>query len=343
MRYYEMIVEMNKGASDEQVEHVVERAHSYGFEVQLNLGTEKTVVAILGGNTGKVQTDVFAVLPGVESVTRVMKPYKLASREFHPRASKVNVSGVEIGGQRVVVMAGPCAVESEEQLMETAKGVRECGASIVRGGAFKPRTSPFSFQGLEEDGLKLLSKVKTDLGMPVITEVLDTPHIKIIAEHADILQVGARNMQNFALLKELSKLRHPILLKRGLSATVAEWLTAADYLLAEGNRRVILCERGIRTFEDSVRFSLDISSISVIKHISHLPIIVDPSHAAGHFAYVPSIAKAAIAAGADGLLIEVHPNPEEALVDSLQALTIPNFERLMAELRPIAEAVGRYI
>ncbi len=338
-----MIVEMNKGASDEQVEHVVERAHSYGFEVQLNLGTEKTVVAILGGNTGKVQTDVFAVLPGVESVTRVMKPYKLASREFHPRASKVNVSGVEIGGQRVVVMAGPCAVESEEQLMETAKGVRECGASIVRGGAFKPRTSPFSFQGLEEDGLKLLSKVKTDLGMPVITEVLDTPHIKIIAEHADILQVGARNMQNFALLKELSKLRHPILLKRGLSATVAEWLTAADYLLAEGNRRVILCERGIRTFEDSVRFSLDISSISVIKHISHLPIIVDPSHAAGHFAYVPSIAKAAIAAGADGLLIEVHPNPEEALVDSLQALTIPNFERLMAELRPIAEAVGRYI
>ncbi len=338
-----MIVEMSKGATEEQVEHVVERAHSYGFEVQLNLGTEKTVVAILGGNTGKVQTDVFAVLPGVESVTRVMKPYKLASREFHPRASKVNVSGVEIGGQRVIVMAGPCAVESEEQLMETAKGVKECGAAIVRGGAFKPRTSPFSFQGLEEDGLKLLSKVKSDVGMPVITEVLDTPHIKMIAEHADILQVGARNMQNFALLKELSKLRHPILLKRGLSATVSEWLTAADYLLAEGNRRVILCERGIRTFEDSVRFSLDISSISVVKQISHLPIIVDPSHASGHFAYVPSIAKAAIAAGADGLLIEVHPNPQEALVDSLQALTIPNFERLMAELRPIAEAVGRYI
>ena len=338
-----MIVEMSKGATEEQVEHVVERAHSYGFEVQLNLGTEKTVVAILGGNTGKVQTDVFAVLPGVESVTRVMKPYKLASREFHPRASKVNVSGVEIGGQRVIVMAGPCAVESEEQLMETAKGVKECGAAIVRGGAFKPRTSPFSFQGLEEDGLKLLSKVKSDVGMPVITEVLDTPHIKMIAEHADILQVGARNMQNFALLKELSKLRHPILLKRGLSATVSEWLTAADYLLAEGNRRVILCERGIRTFEDSVRFSLDISSISVVKQISHLPIIVDPSHASGHFAYVPSIAKAAIAAGADGLLIEVHPNPQEALVDSLQALTIPNFERLMAELRPIAEAVGRHI
>lgn len=338
-----MIVEMSKVATEEQVNHVVERAHSYGFDVQLNLGTEKTVVAILGSDTGKVQTDVFAVLPGVESVTRVMKPYKLASREFHPKASKVNVSGVEIGGQRVIIMAGPCAVESEGQLMETAKGVKECGAAIVRGGAFKPRTSPFSFQGLEEDALKMLSMVKSQFGMPVITEVLDTPHIEIIAEHADILQVGARNMQNFALLKKLSKLRHPILLKRGLSATVAEWLTAADYLLAEGNRRVILCERGIRTFEDSIRFSIDISSIPVVKNISHLPIVVDPSHAAGHFAYVPDISKAAIAAGADGLLIEVHPNPEEALVDSLQSLTIPNFEKLMSELRPIAEAIGRYI
>jgi 3-deoxy-7-phosphoheptulonate synthase len=309
----------------------------------LNLGTEKTVVAILGSDTGKVQTDVFAVLPGVESVTRVMKPYKLASREFHPRPSKINVSGVEIGGKRVIIMAGPCAVESEKQLMETAKAVKELGATFVRGGAFKPRTSPFSFQGLEKDALKMLAKVKSDLGIPVITEVVDIQNIGLIAKHADILQVGARNMQNFALLKELSKVRHPILLKRGLSATVTEWLTAADYLLAEGNRRVVLCERGVRTFEDSVRFSVDITSIAVVKHFSHLPIIVDPSHAAGHFAYVPSIAKAAIAAGADGLLIEVHLNPEEALVDGLQSLTIPNFKRLMTELRPIAEAVGRYI
>ncbi|MCK4697146.1 MAG: 3-deoxy-7-phosphoheptulonate synthase [Dehalococcoidia bacterium] len=338
-----MIVEMSKGATKDQVDHVVERAHSFGFDVQLNLGTEKTVVAILGSDTGKVQTDVFAVLPGVDSVTRVMKPYKLASREFHPRPSKINVSGVEVGGQRVVIMAGPCAVESEKQLMETAKAVKELGAAVVRGGAFKPRTSPFSFQGLERDALKMLAKVKSDLGIPVITEVVDIQNIGLIAKHADILQVGARNMQNFALLKELSKLRHPILLKRGLSATVAEWLTAADYLLAEGNRRIILCERGIRTFEDSIRFSVDISSIAVVKHFSHLPIIVDPSHAAGHFAYVPSISKAAIAAGADGLLIEVHPNPEEALIDGLQSLNIPNFERLMAELRPIAEAVGRYI
>jgi 3-deoxy-7-phosphoheptulonate synthase len=338
-----MIIEMNRGATEDQVDHVVERAHSFGFEVQLNLGTEKTVVAILGSDTGKVQTDVFAVLPGVQSVTRVMKPYKLASREFRGKPSKINVSGVEIGGQRVVVMAGPCAVESEKQLMETARAVKDCGAALVRGGAFKPRTSPFSFQGLEEDALHMLAKVKSDLGMPVITEVLDIQNVELIAKNADILQVGARNMQNFALLKRLSKLRHPILLKRGLSATITEWLTAADYLLAEGNRRVILCERGIRTFEDSIRFSLDISSIPVIKRFSHLPIIVDPSHAAGHFAYVPSIAKAAIAAGADGLLIEVHLNPQEALVDGLQSLTIPDFKRLMTELRTIAEAVGRFI
>jgi len=338
-----MIVEMSKGASRQQVDHVVDRAHTLGFEVQLNLGTEKTVVAILGSDTGKTSTDVFAVLPGVESVSRIMKPYKLASREFHPQSSIVNVNGVEIGGKRIVIMAGPCAVESEQQIMETAKAVKKLGASIVRGGAFKPRTSPFSFQGLEKKALKMLAKVKSDLGIPVITEVLDIQNIEIIAKHADILQVGARNMQNFALLKELAKMRHPILLKRGFSATVMEWLTAADYLLAEGNQQVILCERGIRTFEDSVRFSMDISSIAVIKRFSHLPIVVDPSHAAGHFAYVPTIAKAAIAAGADGLLIEVHLNPEEALVDGLQSLNIPNFERLMAELKPLAKAVGRSI
>jgi len=338
-----MIVEMSRGASREQVDHVVDRAHAMGFEVQLNLGTEKTVVAILGSDTGKTSTDMFAVLPGVESVSRIMKPYKLASREFHPQSSVVNVNGVEIGGQKIVIMAGPCAVESEQQLMETAKAVKKLGASIVRGGAFKPRTSPFSFQGLEKKALKMLAKVKSDLGMPVITEVVDIQNIEVIAKHADILQVGTRNMQNFALLKELSKMRHPILLKRGFSATVTEWLTAADYLLAEGNQQVILGERGIRTFEDSIRFSMDITSISVIKRFSHLPIIVDPSHAAGHFAYVPSVAKAAIAAGADGLLIEVHPNPEEALVDGLQSLNIPNFEKLMAELKPLAKAIGRSI
>jgi len=256
-----------------------------------------------------------------------MKPYKLASREFHPRPSKVNVYGVEIGGQRIVVMAGPCAVESEGQLIETAVAVQECGGLILRGGAFKPRTSPFSFQGLGKDALEMLSKVKSEFG--------------ILHHQLDVMHVGARNMQNFSLLKELSKLKHPVLLKRGLSATVTEWLTAADYLMAGGNRRVILCERGIRTYEDSVRFSMDISSIAVVKNVSHLPIIVDPSHAAGNALYVPSIAKAAIAAGADGLLIEVHPDPAQALVDGLQSLNIPAFKKLMAELKPIAEAVGR--
>jgi 3-deoxy-7-phosphoheptulonate synthase len=336
-----MIVEMKRGAAQEQVDQVVERAHSFGFDVQLNVGTEKVVVAILGSDTGKVHTDVFAVLPGVQSVTRVMKPYKLASREFHPRPSKVNVSGVEIGGQRIVVMAGPCAVESEGQLIETAVAVQECGGLILRGGAFKPRTSPFSFQGLGKEALEMLSKVKSEFGLPVITEIVDVHDIELMVEYADIIQVGARNMQNFSLLKELSKLKHPVLLKRGLSATVTEWLTAADYLMAGGNRRVILCERGIRTYEDSVRFSMDISSIAVVKNVSHLPIIVDPSHAAGNAAYVPSLAKAAIAAGADGLLIEVHPDPAQALVDGLQSLNIPAFKKLMAELKPIAEAVGR--
>lgn len=338
-----MIVEMVTGASQEQVDHVVEKAHALGFEVQLNQGTDKTVVAVLGSHTGKTSTDLFAVLPGVESVSRIMKPYKLASREFNPQPSIVNVRGVQIGGQRAVVMAGPCAVESERQLMDTAREVRRMGAAVVRGGAFKPRTSPFAFQGLREEGIRLLHKVQSDLGMPVITEVVDTRDIDLMADSIDILQVGARNMQNFTLLKELSKLHKPILLKRGFAATVTEWLTAADYLLAEGNKNVILCERGVRTFEDSIRFSLDISSIAVIKRFSHLPVVVDPSHAAGHYAYVPSIAKAAIAAGADGLIIEVHPNPEEALVDGLQSLNFPRFERLMNELRPIAEAVGRCI
>ena len=338
-----MIVEMKKAATREQIDHVVERARSLGFDVQLNQGTEKTVVAILGGHTGKTPTEVFAVLPGVVGVSRIMKPYKLASREFNPRSSKIKVGDIEIGGTRVVIMAGPCAVESEEQLAVTARTVQKFGAAVLRGGAFKPRTSPFSFQGLEEEAVEILAKVKAELGIPIVTEVLDVHNIDLLVRHADILQVGARNMQNFSLLKELGKLKHPILLKRGFSATVTEWLTAADYLLAEGNKKVILCERGIRTFEDSTRFSLDIGSIAVIKRFSHLPVIVDPSHAAGHFAYVPTIAKGAIAAGADGLLIEVHPNPTEALVDGLQSLTFRDFERLMSELKSIAIAVGRFI
>jgi len=338
-----MIVEMVTGTDVEKVDGVVQRAKSLGFQVQLNLGTDKIVVAILGGNTGQVSTDTFAVLPGVESVTRIMKPYKLASREFKAENSLVSAGGVEIGGKRVVVMAGPCAVENEEQLMKVAGAVKESGASVLRGGAFKPRTSPFSFQGLEEAGLKLLARAREDLGIPVITEVVDPHDVKLVARYADILQVGSRNMQNFALLTNLGRSKLPVLLKRGFSCTITEWLTAADYLLAECNTQVILGVRGIRTFEDSVRFSLDISAIPVIKKSSHLPVIVDPSHAAGHYSLVPAIARAAVAAGADGLLIEVHPNPKEALVDGLQSLTLSDFARLMAELKQIARSIGRYI
>ncbi len=338
-----MIVEMRKGASSEEIDSVVEKAKSLGLDVQLNLGIEKAVVAILGSNTGQLPTELFAVLSGVENVTRIMKPYKLASRGFKEEDSLVSVDGIEIGGRRIVVMAGPCAVESEEQLVEAARVVKECGACILRGGAFKPRTSPFSFQGMGESGLKLLARTKEQLGLPVITEVIESQDVGLVSKYADILQVGSRNMQNFALLTNIGKSRCPVVLKRGFSCTVTEWLTAADYLLAGGNNQVILCERGIRTFEDSTRFSLDISSIPVIKNSSHLPIIVDPSHAAGHYSLVPAIAKAAVAAGADGLLIEVHPNPKEALVDGLQSLSPSDFARLMEELRAIAKSVGRYI
>jgi len=338
-----MIVDMKKDSTQEELNEVIQRAESLGLSVQLNLGTDKTVVAILGTNTGQLPTDIFAVLPGVESVSRIMKPYKLASREFKAEDTLVAVNGIEIGGKRIVIMAGPCAVENEGQLMKTIEVVKKSGASIMRGGAFKPRTSPFSFQGLGKAGLELLAQARERFNMPVVTEVVDPHDVSLISRYADILQVGARNMQNYSLLTKVGKSKRPVVLKRGLSSTVKEWLTAADYLLAEGDSQVILCERGIRTFEDSIRFSIDITSIPVVKKFSHLPLIVDPSHAAGHYSLVPAIAKAAVAAGADGLLIEVHPNPKEALVDGLQSLTPSDFDRLMKELRAIAKSVGRYI
>jgi len=338
-----MIVEMRTGATKQEVDDVVQKARSFDLGVQLNLGTDKTVVALLGSNTGQIPTDVFAVLPGVESVTRIMKPYKLASREFHERDTIVDCAGVKIGGERIVVIAGPCAVESESQLMQAAEGVKKAGAAILRGGAFKPRTSPFSFQGLQKKGLELLASTREKFGLPVVTEVVNPQDIKLVSAYADMLQVGSRNMQNFALLTGAGKSGRPVVLKRGFSCTITEWLTAADYLLAEGENKVVLCERGIRTFEDSIRFSLDISAVPVLKKNSHLPVIVDPSHAAGHYSLVPAIAKAAVAAGADGLLIEVHPNPKEALVDGLQSLSLSDFSRLMDELRTIAKAMGRYI
>lgn len=338
-----MIVEMRTGAPREEVDAVVEKARSVGLNVQLNLGTDKVVVALLGSNTGLIPTDQFAVLPGVESVTRIMKPYKLASREFKKKDTIVSIGGVDLGANKVVIMAGPCAVENEEQLNEAARVAKDSGVDILRGGAFKPRTSPFSFQGLKKSGLELLDKTRKNFGIPVITEVVDVHDVDMMSNHVDILQVGSRNMQNYSLLTRLGKTRRPILLKRGFACTITEWLTAADYLLSEGNDQVILCERGIRTFEDSTRFSLDISSIPVIKKYSHLPLVVDPSHAAGHYSLVPALAKAAVAAGADGLLIEMHPDPRQAMVDGIQSLSPSDFIRLIAELKPVASAVGRYI
>src|SRR4030042_684273 len=269
--HHTMIVEMKKGATQNEINGVIQRARSFNLDIQLNQGTDKTVVAILGSNTGQLSTDLLAVLPGVEQVVRIMKPYKLASREFQPHDTVFSVDGIEIGGKSIVVMAGPCAVENEQQLMEAARIRKKSGARILPGGAFKPRTSPFSFQGMEKAGLELLARAREQLGLVVVTEVVDPHDVSLVSKYADILQVGARNMQNFPLLTKIGKSKRPVIIKRGFSCTVTEWLAAADYVLAEGNSQVILCERGIRTFEDSIRFSLDISSIPVIKKFSHLP------------------------------------------------------------------------
>jgi len=334
---------MRPSATKEEIEDVVRKATSLGFSSHLNMGSNKVVIAILGEITEQVPEESFTHLPGVITVAQICTPYKLSSREFKSEDSLVSVDGIEIGGKRVVVMAGPCAVENEEQIMAAAKAVKQAGACILRGGAFKTRTSPFSFSGLGEAGLRLLAEARERFGIPVITEVTDPRDVDLVLRYADILQVGARNMQNFALLTEIGRSKHPVLLKRNFASTVTEWLLAADYLMKGGNNRVILCERGVRNFEDHSRFSLDICSIPVIKRFSHLPIIVDPSHAAGHYLLVPAVAKAAVAAGADGLLIEVHPNPCKALVDGPQSLTPSMLTLLMEDLKSVAEAVGRYI
>jgi len=336
-----MIVEMQTGASQAQIQAVIERAHSYGLDVQLNQGTDKVVIAVLGSDTGRVPTANFEVLPGVATVTRIMRPYKLASSEFRSEPTQVTVGGVTIGGPRIVVMAGPCSIESWEQLSTTARHVVGAGAAVLRGGAFKPRSSPFSFQGMGFEGAELLKRIGAELDVPVVSEVTDSHYVERMAAEVDILQVGARNMQNYTLLRAVGETNKPCILKRGLAATITEWLQAADYVLAAGTSQVILCERGIRSFEDSTRFTLDISAVPVVKRQSHLPIIVDPSHAAGHFALVPALARAAIAAGADGLLVEVHPDPANALSDGLQSLTFSDFTRLMHECRLIAGVLGR--
>jgi 3-deoxy-7-phosphoheptulonate synthase len=311
-----------------------------GYRPHVSRGEETTIVGVIGHSTPD-QLAPLEFMPGVDHMVPVTKPYKLGSRDFSPLNTVVPVGDVRIGGDGVVVIAGPCAVESEEQLWETAQAVKAAGVRILRAGAYKPRTSPYSFQGLGERALTMLDEVRRSLGLLVITEVLTPDDVGLVARHVDILQVGARNMQNFTLLQEVGRSGHPVLLKRGMSATLEELLMSAEYILANHNRNVILCERGIRTFENSTRFTLDISAVPVLKHLTHLPVIVDPSHAAGKWLFVPAVAKAGIAAGADGLIIEVHPRPTEALSDGPQSLRLDRFASLMHELQPLSAAVGR--
>ena len=339
-----MIIIMKPGASDEQINGVTDKLKNLGFGIHLSKGVEQTIIGAIGDKT-TLQVETIQVLPGVSKIVPVRKPYKLVSREFHPQDTVVTVDGkLKIGaGQPVVVLAGPCSVENREQILATAHAVKKAGAHVLRGGAFKPRTSPYSFQGLGEEGLKLLQEAKKQTGLPIVTEVMDTRDVDLIARYADMIQIGARNMQNFNLLKEVGKTKKPILLKRGLCATLEELLMSAEYIMSEGNKNVILCERGIRTFETYTRNTLDLSAVPSIKELSHLPVVVDPSHAVGKWSLVASMSKAAVVAGADGLMIEVCPKPEEAFSDGPQTLTHENYSKLMEELKTIAIASGRSI
>jgi 3-deoxy-7-phosphoheptulonate synthase len=337
-----MLIVMDAAASAEDIRRVVETVEGLGLQAHAIPGAQRTAIGITG-NRGTVDPGAFENLPGVTEVIPVSAPYKLVSREAKRENTVVSVGGVPIGGERIAVVAGPCAVESEEQALEIGRRVREAGASLYRGGAFKPRTSPYSFQGLGKRGLEILSLVRNETGLPIITEVLDTETVDLVAEHADCLQVGARNMQNFSLLKRLGRLRKPVLLKRGMSATIEELLLSAEYLLAEGNYEVILCERGVRTFANHTRNTLDLSAIPYVQRISHLPILVDPSHGTGKRAKVLPLSRAAIAAGADGLLIEVHHEPERALSDGPQAILPDMFRELMGEMSRLAPVVGRRV
>jgi len=337
-----MIVVMKIGSSENDIDSVVKRIESAGLKTHVSQGVERTIIGVVGQIYPELQ-DMLEMVHGVDEVIRVSKPYKLSSREFHPLDTTVKVGDVTIGGKGVVVMAGPCAVESEQQLFETANAVKAAGANILRGGAFKPSTSPYQFRGLGEQGLELLARVRKEVGLPVITEVMSTGDVELVANYADILQIGARNMQNFSLLEEVAKTGKPVMLKRGLSATVQEWLLAAEYILAQGDGQLILCERGIRTFETYTRNTMDISVIPIIEKVSHLPIIADPSHGTGKWYLVIPMALAAVAAGADGIMIEVHPHPDMALKDGAQSLTFANFQQLMSQIEYVASAVGRHI
>lgn len=337
-----MVVVMEERASEDQIQRVVAQLVQMGFDVHRSTGSLRTVIGAVGGQ-GKHDPRLLEVLDGVQEVMRITEPYKLASRTFKNEDTVVTIGDLRIGGDEVIVMAGPCSAENEAQVMSTAAAVRRAGAKVLRGGAFKPRSSPYSFQGLGEEGLRLLRAGADEHGLKLVSEVMDVSQIEVMGRYVDIFQVGARNMQNFTLLRELGKVRTPVLLKRGISATIEEWLLSAEYVLAGGNMDVILCERGIRTFESYTRNTLDISAIPVVKKLSHLPIFVDPSHGTGRRDKVAPMARAAVAAGADGLLIEVHCDPDNALSDGAQSMFPGQFERLMAELRIIAPAIGRSI
>ncbi|MCM8823568.1 MAG: 3-deoxy-7-phosphoheptulonate synthase [Candidatus Omnitrophica bacterium] len=338
-----MIIVFKKGATQEEINHVVERVEQLGLRVMVSQGVERTILGVIG-EEDRARLQPFEVFPGVEKVMPVLSPYKLVSREFKQEDSIIKINNeVSIGGKEIIVIAGPCAIESEEQLFKVAEAVKLAGAKVLRGGAFKPRTSPYNFQGLGEEGLKILKEASLKFGLPTATEVMDTRSVDLVSKYADILQIGARNMQNFNLLKEVGQTRKPVILKRGLSATIQEWLMSAEYILSEGNFNVILCERGIRTFENFTRNTLDLSAVPIVKNLSHLPIIVDPSHATGKWNLVLPLSKAAIACGSDGLLIEVHHNPEEALSDGPQQLLPERFAWGMEELKKLAKDIGRLI
>jgi 3-deoxy-7-phosphoheptulonate synthase len=339
------IIVLNRGAKAKELRNIIKKLEKRGFSANISKGTERTVIGVIG-DTSKINEDEsnsFGAMPGVEKIHRITQPFKLASRDFRPKNTVIRVGRTSIGGKRIPVIAGPCAVESMANLMDIGKEVKKYGATFIRGGAFKPRSSPYSFQGLGEDGMKILSETKKAVGLPVVTEIMDPRDIGIILKYTDIIQIGARNMQNFRLLQEVGSHKKPVLLKRGLSATIKELLMAAEYIMSQGNNKVILCERGIRTFETATRNTLDLNAIPVLKKLSHLPVVVDPSHGAGKWDLVSPMSKAAVAAGADGLLIEVHTNPAEALSDGEQSLTPDNFKVLMKELKPVARAVGRTI
>jgi len=335
-----MIVVMRVGSTEKEIDGVLERLKELGFKGSLSRGVERTVVGVVG-QTYPELADELAVLEGVADVVPVSRPYKLASREFKPEDTVIRVGDVAIGGGNTVIMAGQCSVDTEEQMMATARVVKEAGGHILRGGAFKPRTNPYAFRGLGEKGLQILAAAKAETGLPIISEVMDPRDVELVARYADILQLGSRNMQNFALLDEVGRSGKPVMLKRGMWAPLQEWLLAAEYILAQGNNQVMLCERGIRTFETVTRFTMDLSVIPAAKRLSHLPIIGDPSHATGYRYLVEPMAMAAVAAGADGLIVELHPNPDRALSDSAQSLTFDAFRQMMERVRDVAEVVGR--